>query len=145
MRLITPRVIVLVLLLGALGSGCLGLDLSPSVGGVLQSVIVEGEALPETSVAVGGNAAMRVTGLIVGVLKCDSVTGEVREKNGNLRVTITVTTGRRGCNSRRPTTLSYAANILNIEPGLKGIVVEHRYEGFDSVAGVRLDTLVTIF
>lgn len=128
------------------GTGCIdfGLGLSPTVGGLLQSVVREGEALPEFARAAGGAGTMRVSGQIVGRLKCDYIDSNLEESGGDLRLTLTIISGRQGCNSRTPTTISYLANIFNLDPGPTGIVVEYRYEGVDGIAGERLDTVVEV-
>ena len=121
-----------------------GLGLDPTVGGLLQSVVREGEALPEFARAAGGSGTMRVSGQIVGRLSCDYIDSDLEESGGDLRLTLTIISGRQGCNSLQPTTISYLANIFNLDPGPTGIVVEHRYEGVDGVAGKRLDTVVDV-
>ena len=127
-------------------SGCLdlGLGLSPAVGGLLQSVVSEGEALPEFARAAGGPGTMLVSGQIVGRLRCDYIDSELDVRGDGLKLTLTIISGRQGCNSRTPTTISYLANIFHLDPGPTGIVVEHRYEGVDGVAGKRLDDVVTV-
>ena len=142
-RFTSTRITAFFGLLAFLVTGCLGLDLDPAVG-LLQSVVAEGEALPENIRAAGGNNSMTVSGQIVGRLRCDTIDGKVKQSGDEVRVTITVISGRQGCNSTQPTTLSYIANILNIKRGLRSVVVRYRYEGVDGVSGVRLDTLVTI-
>ena len=134
----------LVLLAGTTGCIDFGLGLAPSVGGLLQSVVREGEALPEFARAAGGSGTMRVSGQIVGRLKCDYIDSDLEESGGGLKLTLTVISGRQGCNSLTPTTISYLANIFNLDPGPMGIVVEHRYEGVDGVPGKRLDDVVTV-
>ena len=132
------------LLAGTAGCIDFGLGLDPTVGGLLQSVVREGEALPEFARASGGSGTMRVSGQIVGRLACDYIDSELEESGGDLKLTLTIISGRQGCNSLQPTTISYLANIFNLDPGPTGIVVEHRYEGVDGVAGKRLDTVVDV-
>ena len=143
MRFTSTRITALFGLLAILVTGCLGLGIGPAVA-VLQSVVAEGEALPEFTRAAGGTSSMTVSGQIVGRLRCDTIEGQVKETSDHVRVTITVISGRQGCNSTQPTTLSYIANVLNLDPGLTSVVVRYRYEGVDGVSGVRLDTLVTV-
>ena len=128
----------------AVASGCLlGLDTEPGLG-LLHSVVAEGEALPESTRAAGGNAAVTVSGQIVGKLPCDELYGEVDVDDGELRVRITLNAERQFCAGIAPTTFSYVANILNVESGDRPIVVEYRYVGVDGASGVRLDTLVVV-
>ena len=124
--------------------GCL-LDLDTGPGfGILQSVVATGEALPESVLASGGTAAATVSGQIVGKLPCDEVLGDVKENGNALRVVITLRADRQVCNGVAPTTFSYIANLLNLDPGERPITVEHRYIGVDGVEGVRLDTAVVV-
>jgi len=127
-------------------SGCLnlGVGLSPTVGNMLSSVVSEGSALPEFARAAGGPGSMRVSGQIVGRLRCDYVSPDLREVDGGLELSITIVSGRQGCNSLTPSTLSYVANIYNVEPGSWSILVEHRYEGVEGVPGERLYDVVTV-
>ena len=134
----------LLLLGGTTGCLDLGLGLSPTVGGLLKSVVREGEALPEFARAAGGSGTMRVSGQIVGRLRCDYIDSDLEVSDGKLKLTLTVISGRQGCNSLTPTTISYLANIFNLDPGPTGIVVEHRYEGVDGVPGKRLDDVITV-
>ncbi|MDX1396412.1 MAG: hypothetical protein R3195_18670 [Gemmatimonadota bacterium] len=125
-------------------SGCLlGLDTEPGLG-LLHSVVAEGEALPESTLAAGGTSAVTVSGQIVGKLPCDEVYGEVDVDGDELRVRITVNAERQFCAGIAPTTFSYVANILNVKSGDRPIVVEYRYVGVDGANGVRLDTLVAV-
>lgn len=122
---------------------CLGLGVSPAIS-VVKSVVVEGEALPEFSrVSVGYNTA-RVSGQIVGRLRCDTLDGEVKQREDHIEIVINLTSGQQGCPGRVPTTLSYMANVFNLRPGPTGVVVKHRFEGTDGVSGIRLDTLITV-
>lgn len=124
-------------------TACFGLGVEPAVS-VMKSVVVEGEALPEFSrVSVGYNTA-RVSGQIVGRLRCDTLDGEVKQRGDNIEIVITVVSGYQGCPGRVPTTLSYMANVFNLKPGPASVVVKHRFEGTDGVSGVRLDTLITV-
>lgn len=127
-------------------SGCLdlGVGVSPTVGNMLSSVVSEGSALPEFARAAGGPGSMRVSGQIVGRLRCDYLSPDLREVDGGLELAITIVSGRQGCNSRTPSTLSYVANIYNVEPGSWSILVEHRYEGVDGTPGERLYDVVTV-
>ena len=127
-------------------SGCLdlGLDLSPAVGTMLSSVVREGEALPEFARAAGGPGSMRVSGQIVGRLRCDYLENDLREVEGGLELVVTIVSGRQGCNSRVPSTLSYVANIYNVKPGSWSILVEHRYKGVEGVPGERLYDIITV-
>ena len=128
----------------ALGiTACLGLGVDPAVS-VSKSVVAEGEALPEFSrVSVGYNTA-RVSGQIVGRLRCDTLNGKVKQRRDNIEIVITLVSGYQGCPGRVPTTLSYMANVFNLKPGPTSVVVKHRFEGLDGVSGVRLDTLITV-
>ena len=85
-----------------------------------------------------------MTGFIVGRLRCDTVDGDIETSGSEMKIIITVESGRQGCNSLQPTTLSYAANIFNLEPGTKTVRVEHRYQGLDGPTGVRQDTVITV-
>ena len=110
----------------------------------MKSVVVEGEALPEFSrVSVGYNTA-RVSGQIVGRLRCDTLNGKVKQRRDNIEIVITLVSGYQGCPGRVPTTLSYMANVFNLKPGATNVVVKHRFEGTDGISGVRLDTLITV-
>jgi len=139
-----PFLYVFTLSVIALGiTACLGLGVDPAVS-VMKSVVVEGEALPEFSrVSVGYNTA-RVSGQIVGRLRCDTLDGEVKQRADNIEIVITVVSGFQGCPGRVPTTLSYIANVFNLKPGPTSVVVKHRFEGIAGVSGVRLDTLITV-
>ncbi len=110
----------------------------------MKSVVVEGEALPEFSrVSVGYNTA-RVSGQIVGRLRCDTLNGKVKQRRDNIEIVITLVSGYQGCPGRVPTTLSYMANVFNLKPGATNVVVKHQFEGTDGISGVRLDTLITV-
>lgn len=126
-----------------LTTGCLGLETGPGFG-LLQSLVATGEALPEVTRAAGGTAAATVSGQIVGKLPCDEVNGEVQENGKNLRIIITLRADRQFCNGQAPTTWSYIANIVNLDPGDRGIIVEYRFRGVDGNEGVRLDTVVVV-
>lgn len=135
---------VVCILLGLSGCLNLGIGLSPAVGKIYTSVVDEGSALPEFARASGGPGSVRVSGQIVGRLRCDYVSPELREVDRGLELAITIVSGRQGCNSLTPTTLSYLANIYNVEPGSWSILVEHRYEGVDGTPGERLYDVVTV-
>lgn len=135
---------VVCILLGLSGCLNLGIGLSPAVGKIYTSVVGEGSALPEFARASGGPGSVRVSGQIVGRLRCDYVTPDLREVDGGLELAITIVSGRQGCNSLTPSTLSYLANIYNVEPGSWSILVEHRYEGVDGTPGERLYDVVTV-
>ena len=139
-----PFFVVFTISVIALGiTACLGLGVDPAVS-VTKSVVVEGEALPEFSrVSVGYNTA-RVSGQIVGRLRCDTLDGEVKQPADNIEIIIPEVSGSQGCPGRVPTTLSYMANVFNLKPGPTSVVVKHRFEGLDGVSGVRLDTLITV-
>ncbi|WP_419857713.1 hypothetical protein [Candidatus Palauibacter irciniicola] len=139
------RAIGVVCILSGL-SGCLnlGVGVSPTVGNMLTSVVSEGSALPEFARAAGGPGSMRVSGQIVGRLRCDYLSPDLREVDGGLELVVTIVSGRQGCNSLTPSTLSYVANIYNVEPGSWSILVEHRYEGVDGTPGERLYDVVTV-
>lgn len=127
-------------------SGCLnlGIGVDPTVGNMLTSVVSEGSALPEFARAAGGPGSMRVSGQIVGRLRCDYLSSDLRKVDGGLELAVTVVSGRQGCNSLTPSTLSYVANIYNMEPGSWSILVEHRYEGVAGIPGERLYDIVTV-
>ncbi len=127
-------------------SGCLdlGLGVDPTVGNLLTSVVSEGSALPEFANARGGPGSMRVSGQIVGRLRCDYLAPDLRQVDGGLKLAITIVSGRQGCNSLTPTTMSYVANIYNVEPGSYSILVEHRYDGVEGSPGERLYDIVTV-
>ncbi|MYG50098.1 MAG: hypothetical protein F4164_12225 [Gemmatimonadales bacterium] len=127
-------------------SGCLnlGIGLSPIVGNMRQSVVSEGSALPEFARAAGGPGSVRVSGQIVGRLRCDYLSHDLREVDGGLRLVVTIVSGRQGCNSLTPSTLSYVADIYNVEPGSWSMLVEHRYEGVDGTPGERFHDVVTV-
>ena len=127
-------------------SACLnlGVAVSPTVGNMLTSVVIEGSALPEFARAAGGPGSMRVSGQIVGRLRCDYLSSDLREVDGGLELAVTIVSGRQGCNSQTPTTMSYVANIYNVEPGSWSILVEHRYDGVSGVPGERLYDIVTV-
>ena len=124
-------------------TACLGLGIDPAIS-VVKSVVAEGEALPAFSRVSSSLGTVRASGHIVGRLRCDTVDGEVKEKEDHIRIVITLISGQQGCPGRVPTTLSYIANIFNLKPGRTGVIVEHHFEGTDGVPGVRLDTLITI-
>ena len=125
-------------------SGCL-LGLDTGVGfGINQSVVAIGEALPEEASAVGGVSQATVSGRIVGKLPCDEVRGEADEQGNRIRVIITLRADRNFCSGAAPTTFTFVANLLNVDPGDRQIVVEYRYVGVDGDAGVRLDTVVVV-
>ena len=135
---------VVCVLLGMSGCLNLGIGVSPTVGNMLTSVVSEGSALSEFARAAGGPGSMRVLGQIVGRLRCDYLSPDLREVDGGLELAVTVVSGRQGCNSLTPTTLSYVANIYNVEPGSWSILVEHRYEGVSGVPGERLYDVITV-
>lgn len=139
-----PFLYVFTLSVIALGiTACLGLGVDPAVS-IMKSVVVEGEALPEFSrVSVGYNTA-RVSGQIVGRLRCDTLNGKVKQRRDNIEIVITLVSGYQGCPGRVPTTLSYMANVFNLKPGATNVVVKHQFEGTDGISGVRLDTLITV-
>ena len=126
--------------------GCIdfGLGVDPTVGSLFTSVVQEGSALPEFANARGGPGSLRVSGQIVGRLKCDSLSPDLRRVEGGLELAITIVSGRQGCNSLTPTTMSYLANIYNVEPGSYSLRVEHRYDGVDGSPGERLYQTVTV-
>lgn len=124
-------------------AGCLGLDTDPGFE-IRQSVVATGRALPQMASAQGHTRTAAVTGQIVGRLPCDNITGDVRSEGSNLRITLVMVTGVNGCNGVVPTTFSYVANVLGVDPGPRGIIVEHRFEGIDGPAGVVLDTVVNV-
>lgn len=126
----------------ALG-GCLSLDTGPGLH-IMQTVAASGRALETTSHARGGNGTVVVSGRIVGKLPCDVVGGDLEEVGGgDLRLTIRLEADR-GCNGVPPTTWTYLANIVNVEPGSRGVRVEHRFVGIEGHEGVVLDTLVQV-
>lgn len=124
-------------------AGCLGLDTDPGFQ-ILQSVVATGEALPQTASARGNAGSASVTGVIVGQLPCDTVDGDVEERGPDLFLTIVMVSGVQGCSGVTPTTFSYAANVLGLDPGARGIIVEHQFRGTDGQAGVVLDTVVIV-
>lgn len=126
-----------------LTTSCLGLDTGPGFS-LVQSIVATGEARPEVARAAGGLSTATVSGQIVGKLPCDEVNGELNQEGSTIRVIITVRADRQVCNGRAPTTWSYLANILNLDRGNQGIIVEHRFRGVDGTPGVRLDTVVVI-
>jgi len=139
------RAIGVVCILSGL-SGCLnlGIGLSPTLGSMHQSVVSEGSALPEFARASGGTGSVRVSGQIVGRLRCDYLSPDLREVDGGLKLVVTIVSGRNGCNSLTPSTLSYVASIYNVDPGSWSILVEHRYEGVGGIPGRRLHEVVTV-
>lgn len=126
-----------------LSGACLGLDTEPAFG-LLQSVVIEGQALEEFSRASGGTSALTVSGQLVGRLPCDVVRGSLKRKGTRFEITVTLDADSQGCNGLTPTTWSYVMNILNVDAGPQQIVVEHRFEGVAGQAGVVLDTVVTV-
>jgi len=124
-------------------AACLGLDTDPGFQ-LQQSVVATGRALPQMASAQGHSGTAAVTGQIVGRLPCDDITGDVREEGAGLRVILVMVSGVNGCNGTIPTTFSYVANIFGVQPGQRGIIVEHRFEGTNGQAGVVLDTVVTV-
>ena len=124
-------------------SACFSLDTGP---GVLtqQSVITEGEALDEFSVARGLTGGLIVSGQIVGRLRCDLVKGEVDERDDDVFITVRLIADRSACLGAVPTTWSYVVNVINIDPGQWGVRVDYKYQGFEGIEGVRLDTVVTV-
>lgn len=130
-------------LIPLLASGCLGLDTGPTFS-LLQSVVSEGEALPEFSRAAGGTAALTVSGQIVGKLPCDEVRGEIKDNGGDIEFTVTMISDRQFCNGRTPTTFSWIANVLNLDSGQQPVRVRYRYQGTDGIPGVVLDTVVAV-
>lgn len=114
------------------------------VGSLFTSVVREGYALPEFANARGGPGSMRVSGQIVGRLRCDSLSPDLREVDGGFELAITIESGRQGCNSLTPTTMSYLANIYNVQPGSHSLLVEHRYDGVDGSPGERLYEIITV-
>lgn len=139
LRLLPPLPILTLALLAA----CLGLDTDPGFQ-IQQSVVATGRALPQMASAQGYTGTAAVTGRIVGRLPCDNITGDVRTEGSNLRVVLVMVSGVNGCNGIVPTTFSYVANVLGVEPGPRGIIVEHRFEGVEGQAGVVLDTVVDV-
>jgi hypothetical protein len=124
-------------------AGCVfGLDISPALT-VRQTVIAAGEAVSGDVRAIGGNGSVIVTGRIIGKLPCDAVLGELEESGRDLELTI-ILEATRACPGNPPTSFNYLANIVNVKPGEHSIQVEHRFVGTDGVAGVVLDTVVTV-
>lgn len=138
-----PLLLSLPVLAAVLLAACLGLDTDPSFQ-IHQSVVATGRALPQTASAQGNSGTASITGRIVGRLPCDNITGDVRSEGSNLRIVLVMVSGVNGCNGAIPTTFSYVANVLGVESGPHGIIVEHRFEGVDGPAGVVLDTVVDI-
>lgn len=127
----------------AIVTGCLGLDTGPGFQ-ILQSVVATGRALPQQASAQGNTGSASISGRIVGRLPCDNITGDVHKEGDALRITVVMVSGVNGCNGVIPTTFSYVANVLGVDPGARKIIVEHRFEGTDGQAGVVLDTIVTV-
>ncbi len=126
-----------------LAAACFGLGPGPGLISE-QAVVREGEALPEFSVAQGLGGTILVTGQIVGRLRCDGIVGELKERGDDLELTVTLIADQSACPGAVPTTWSYVFNIISVKPGPHGITVDYKFQGFDGVAGVRLDTLVTV-
>jgi len=124
-------------------AGCIGLDTDPGLG-LLQSIVAEGQALPEYARAAGGTATATVSGQIVGKLPCDEVAGDLKASGHGLRLIITLRADRNACNGIQPTTWSYLANVLNVNPGSWDLIVEHHYRGIDGAEGVVLDTVIVV-
>jgi len=124
-------------------AGCIGLDTDPGLG-MLQSVVAQGEALPEYARAAGGTATATVSGQIVGKLPCDELNAELKGSSRELRIVITLRADRNACNGIQPTTWSYIANLYNVPSGSHDLVVEHRYRGIDGAEGVVLDTVIVV-
>ncbi len=135
---------VVCLLFGLSGCLNLGIGLAPTVGNLQQSVVSEGEALPEFARAAGGVGVVYVSGQIVGRLRCDYLVSDLKEVSGGLEISVTVVSGRQGCNSRQPSTLSYLGNIFNLDPGPMTVVVKHRYQGVTGIAGERFNSVVNV-
>lgn len=138
-----PVLLSLPVLAAVVLAACLGLDTDPGFQ-IQQSVVATGRALPQTASAQGHSGTAAITGRIVGRLPCDNITGDVRSEGSNLRIVLVMVSGVNGCNGAIPTTFSYVANVLGVESGPRGIIVEHRFEGVDGPAGVVLDTVVDI-
>lgn len=124
-------------------AGCLGLDTGPGFQ-IFQSVVASGEALPQSATARGNAGSATVSGVIVGQLPCDTISGDVEESGDDLFLTIVMISGEQGCHGVTPTTFSYAANVLGLDPGARGIIVEHQFRGTDGQTAVVLDTVVTV-
>lgn len=138
-----PLLLSLPVLAVAALAACFGLDTDLGFQ-IQQSVVATGRALPQTASAQGRSGTAAITGRIVGNLPCDDISGEVRSEGSDLRVILVMVSGVNGCNGAIPTTFSYVANVLGVESGPRGIIVEHRFEGVDGQAGVVLDTVVDI-
>ena len=128
---------------GLLLSACFGLGTGLQLT-TDQAVVVEGEALPEFSVARGVGAGIVINGQIVGRLRCDGIRGELKENGEDVDVTITLIADQSACPGAVPTTWAYVFNIFGVDSGQHGVRVSYKFQGFEGVAGLRLDTLVTV-
>lgn len=127
----------------ATAAGCFSLDTDPGLR-VQQSIAATAEALPAVAHATAGSGTVAVSGRIVGKLPCDLIDGDLAESSDRLHLTITVVADRNRCPGRPPTTWTYVANIVNLEPGPRTVVVEHRFQGVAGQGGVVLETVVDV-
>lgn len=143
-RLLTPLHLLAIALCCVPLGACLGLDTGPGLT-FDQDIVAEGEALADFVRAQGNTAAIAISGQIVGRLPCDQIGIDIDESGSAVDVTITVDGNRNACNGIAPTTWAYVANIVNLDAGQKNLRVDYRFRGVEgSVAGVRLDTTVTV-
>jgi len=123
--------------------GCLGLDVAPGFQ-LRQSIVAEGMALPESVQVFSRNGTIGIAGQIVGKLPCDMLGGEVKESGKDLRIIITLDAERNYCNGIAPTTFSFVASVVAIDPGSHNVVVEYHYKGTNGQNGVVADQLVSV-
>lgn len=142
-RLLTPLHLLAIALCCVPLGACLGLDTGPGLT-FDQDIVAEGEALADFVRAQGNTAAIAISGRIVGKLPCDQLAVDVEERGSTIDFTVTLDADRNACNGIAPTTWAYVANVVNLDPGEKNVQVLYRFRGTDGVAGVRLDTTVTV-
>lgn len=124
---------LLVALAGAgILSGCLGLD--PDLGLSLDWSVLDG-GLAQTAEVSAARASILVVGQIPANLPCDPLKGDVERDGSTVRLTMTVIEEVNFCVGM-PSTFRYIATVLNVEAGVRRVVVEHRFENDDRPAQI---------
>lgn len=122
-----PAALVGTLFLAGTLCGCLGLD--PDLGLTLDWSVLEG-GLPSEVEVNSGRATIHVVGHIPANLPCDPLSGDIERRGNTVRLTVTVIEEVNFCLGG-PSTFRYAATVVNVQPGVERVVVEHRFENDD--------------
>lgn len=87
----------------------------------------------------GGSRSAQVSGKIAGRLPCDNLYSDLDANKTRLSLTITLETGVNQCPGVPPTSFTYIANLLNVDPGSYTVRIVHAFEGIDRASEVVLD------